>query len=432
MSQPQDIPLNIFVLGLDELNLTTLQSLPHFSQYRFHPLLSVDELLYAEEIRLTELLEKAQAQLEAFDGSIDAIVGYWDFPVSSMLPILCGRFGLRSPTLEAVVKCEHKYWSRLEQQKVIEEYPPFALVDLDNPVGPPPGLDYPVWLKPVKSVVGELAFRVRTSGEFLEAVTAIKDGVRHLGEPFDDVLAQLDLPIEIAVVGGQACLAEQALEGTQVTLEGYSLGGEVRIYGVVDSIRYPGTSNFLRYQYPSKLPERIVDRTVDIARRVIRQIGLDSAPFNVEFFWDEGRDTIRLLEINPRHSQSHARLFADVDGVTSHQCMVSLALGHDPALPYRRGDYSVAAKWFLRRFSDGVVRRSPTPEEVAEIEREIPGTTIRVIARLGTRLSDIPRQDSYSYELADIYVGAEDEEELIAKYDRCVAKLPFEFDDFDE
>ena len=67
-----------------------------------------------------------------FDGRIDAIVGYWDFPVSTLVPILGERYGIRSTSLESVVKCEHKYWSRLEQQKVIDRHPRFGRVDLDS------------------------------------------------------------------------------------------------------------------------------------------------------------------------------------------------------------------------------------------------------------------------------------------------------------
>ncbi len=421
--------MNVFVLGLDDLNLAMLRGMPHLADYRFHPLLSVDELLYTDEINLVELLDKAQRQLESFDGPVDAIVGYWDFPVSSMLPILRERFGLRGPSLEAVVKCEHKYWSRLEQQKVIDEYPRFALVDLDHPVTPPPGLDYPMWLKPVRSFASELAYHAGGPAEFRKAATAIRRGIGRVGKPFEFVLSQLDLPPEIARVGEAVCLAEEALRGTQVTVEGYSRGGDVHVYGVVDSIHYPDSPSFLRYQYPSTLPESVIDRMVGVTRRVITQIGLDDAPFNVEFFWDAGRDTIGLLEVNPRHSQSHARLFADVDGVPNHQCMVRLALGCEPELPYRKGPYTVAAKWFLRRFTDGVVRRSPTREEVLRVEREIPGTTVALVASTGGRLSELHRQDSYSYELADIYIGAADEAELIEKYERCAKALPFEFDE---
>lgn len=122
---------NVFVIGLDEENIKTLRAVPHAVEYRFHPLLSVEELQHGE-IPVAELLEKARKELDAFDGGIDAIVGYWDFPVSTLVPIPAERYGTRATSLESVVKCEHKYWSRLEQQKVIDEHPRFALVDLEG------------------------------------------------------------------------------------------------------------------------------------------------------------------------------------------------------------------------------------------------------------------------------------------------------------
>ena len=103
-------------------------------------------------------MDAAQRQVEAFDGPVHAVVGFWDFPVSTMVPILCERLGLRWASVESVVKCEHKYWSRLEQAKVIDEIPGFGLLDLENPVLPD-GLGYPVWVKPVRSASSELAFR---------------------------------------------------------------------------------------------------------------------------------------------------------------------------------------------------------------------------------------------------------------------------------
>lgn len=84
---------NIFVLGLDAHNRELLQDLPGSDQYRFHPLLSVEELHYGDEIPVIDLLHKARKQLEAFDGQVDAIIGFWDFPVSSMVPILNQQFG---------------------------------------------------------------------------------------------------------------------------------------------------------------------------------------------------------------------------------------------------------------------------------------------------------------------------------------------------
>jgi hypothetical protein len=421
--------LNIFVLGLDELARETLEALPHAADFRVHPLLSVDELVEAEHLDLPHLLEKAERQLEAFDGSVDAVVGFWDFPTSTMAPMLCRRLGLPGANLEGVVKCEHKYWSRLEQSKVIDEHPRFAIVDLDHSHDVPSGLRFPMWLKPVKSASSALAFHVGNENEFADAVQQIREGIDHLGEPFEFVLQQLDLPPEIADIGGRACLAEEEVSGSQVTVEGYVYDGEARPYAIIDSLTYPDTTSFLRFQYPSALPGAVADRLVDLSRRVIEQIGLHWGTFNIEYFWDPDSGDINLLEVNPRHSQSHAMLFEYVDGTPNHHFMVELALGRDPRFAHARGEYDVAAKWFLRRFEDGVVRRAPTPEEVRTIEGEIPGVKIDIAAEQGSRLSEMSFQDSYSYELADIYIGARDESELEAKYHQCVDALRFEFEE---
>ncbi|MBB6418122.1 hypothetical protein HDC93_003716 [Streptomyces sp. AK010] len=96
--------------------------------------------------------------LDAFDGSIDAIVGYWDFPVSTLVPMLSERYGARSTSLESVVKCEHTYWSRLGQQKATDRQPPFGQVDLSaEPPCPPQDVTFPMWLKPALSYSSELA-----------------------------------------------------------------------------------------------------------------------------------------------------------------------------------------------------------------------------------------------------------------------------------
>jgi biotin carboxylase len=420
---------NVLVLGLDDLNLDTLRDLPDAGDYWFHSLLSPEELLEAEHLDLRALLDKARRQIKDFDGEVHGIVGYWDFPVSSMVPILCAELDLPGARLEAVVKCEHKYWSRIEQQKVIDEHPRFGIVDIDGDAAVPPGLRCPLWLKPVKSASSELAFRAGDDREFTEAVEAIREGIDRIGQPFEFVLEQLDLPGEIAEVGGRACLAEEEVPGRQVTVEGYVFQGDVHVHGIVDSVTYPDSTSFLRFQYPSSVPSKVAERLEDLSRKVITQIGLDGSTFNIEYFWEPDSDALCLLEINPRHSQSHARLFENVDGVSNHQVMVQLGLGVEPTLPRDKGEYDIAAKWFLRRFSDGFVRRTPTAEEVEQIERDIPGVTVNIVAQEGERLSDLASQDSYSYELADIFVGGCDEDDLVAKYERCVEALRFDFDD---
>ncbi|MDK1471945.1 ATP-grasp domain-containing protein [Streptomyces sp. 549] len=419
---------NVFVIGLDEGNLDTLREVPEAQECTFHSLLSIEELQHGE-IDPEELLKKAQVKLDAFEGSVDAIVGYWDFPVSTLVPMLCSRYGLRSTSLEAVVKCEHKFWSRLEQGKVIEEIPRFGIVDLKGEAKVPEGMSFPMWLKPVNSYSSELAYGVADEQEFHEAVDRIREGVSRIGRPFQYVLDQIELPQEVEAAGGEACLAEEQITGEQVAAEGYVYNGEVTVYGVLDSHNYPDSSCFLRHQYPSSLPDEVTGRIKDISRRVMEQIGMDSATFSIEFFYDRATDRVRLLEINPRHSQSHAELFEFVDGVPNHHAMVSLALGHDPRMPDDQGRFKVSGKWYYRRFEDGVARRVPTGEEVAALMEKEPGVKIEIVPEQGQRLSEMPGQDSYSFELAHLYIGADSEEELCAAYDRCTAALDFQFDE---
>ena len=420
---------NVFVLGLDEHNERILRDLPDTDQYRFHSLLSRAEL-FGAEIPLCDLLDKAEGQLMAFEGSVDAIIGFWDFPVSSMVPILCQRFGdLCCASLEAVVKCEHKYWSRLEQQKVIDEYPRFGLVDPERDTDPPEGVNFPMWIKPVKSASSALAFRVANQQEFQDALAQIREGIGRMGAPFEAVLGYLELPPEIADIGGQMCLAEETISGRQLTLEGYRYRGQSHTLGVVDSVTHEESPSFVRFQYPASIPDRVAERMADISDRVVTGVGLEHATFNIEFFWDEDTDALHVLEVNPRHSQSHAELFEQVDGVPNHLAMLRLALGRDPELPRGEGPYQVAAKWFLRHWNDGVVRRHPTEQEIEQMQEEIPGVTVDVTAHEGDRLSELTGQDSYSYIIANIYIGAEDEAELTNKYKRCVRALPFEIDE---
>ncbi|QWF86054.1 hypothetical protein [Amycolatopsis sp. CA-230715] len=52
-----------------------------------------------------------------------------------------------------------------------------------------------------------------------------------------------------------------------------------------------------------------------------------------------------------------------------------------------------------------------------------------IVPAEGQRLYALPEQDSYSYELANLFIRAGSEREMIEKYENCVAALRFEFDE---
>ncbi|MDR9402169.1 MAG: ATP-grasp domain-containing protein [Halothece sp. Uz-M2-17] len=420
---------NIFVVGLDEFNLVKLKSVPRAADYTFHALLRYEEIRGVKTYSFQELLDKAEAKLKAFTGSIDAIVGYFDFPISDMVPMLCRERGLTSASLKSVVKCEHKYWSRLEQKKSIPEkipnfdiFDPFADNALDNI-----SLTYPFWIKPIKSFRSFLGFKINNKQQFDESVAQIREQIEKISEPFNDLLDYLDLPETVASIPGRYCIAEEIIAGRQCTLEGYAFQGDVQIYGVVDSIRYPNSSTFSRYQYPSKLTQSEQQEMAEITKKFVKHIGYDNAPFNAEFFYDETQKKAWFLEINPRISQSHGDLFEKVDGSPHHEIMIDLALGNQPEFPYRQGKYKYAAKFLERRFEDALVAKIPSESDIEQLQQQIPDTLVDIFVKPGMRLSQLANQDSYSYEIADILLGAETQHDLLEKHRQCLEALPFEF-----
>jgi len=419
----------IYIIGLNDFNLQKLQSIRNAEDYEFHGVIDPTALTETEDFSMKDLIETARGELRAAGGAIDGLVIYFDFPVSTMWPILCREFGLRSPSLESLLKCEHKYWSRVEAQKVIpDNIPGFAAFD-PNAEDPRAGIpfDYPFWIKPIKSSGSRLGFRINNKTDFDAAARILRENIDTIADPFNYVLEQADLPPEIAVIDGHYCLAEQIIGGRQCTVEGYVFDGKPRVYGIVDSIRHKNKVSFLRYQYPSRLPLDVRKRMARLANQYVKQVGFDNSCFNIEFYWDTKTDQIWFLEMNTRLAESHCDLFEKVDGRSNHEVAVDIAMGRKPDYPRRQGEFKVAAKFFHRKFQDALVTRVPSAQEIEKIEAQFPGTTIRPQVKKGMMLSDLPEQDSYSFAVAHIFMGAGNQKRLLRNYRKVRKALGYEY-----
>ncbi|HSR72041.1 MAG TPA: ATP-grasp domain-containing protein [Kiloniellales bacterium] len=429
---------NIFLIGLNEFNLGKLNGIRGAENYRYHGVIEPSAVYDTEYFPIEDMLREAREQLRAFDGQIDAIAGYMDFPVSTMLPILCREFGTRTTSLESLLKCEHKYWSRLVQKEVIpDNIPLFTAFDPfdEDPLSKigEAGLGFPFFVKPIKSSGSRLGFRIDSRQDFDHAIARLREDIGLISEPFNVILDHAELPDSVRDVDGRYCMAESIIGGWQCTVEGYVHEGEVVPYGIVDSVRYPGVISFFRYQYPSRLPVRIQRKMKALTRKIMNHIGYDNAAFNIEYFWDEALDEVWLLEINTRISQSHCDLFEKVDGVSHHQVTIDLALGRRPDMPSGEGQFRLAAKFFHRVFfPDAMVRRAPTRQEIDEIEARVPGTIIAPQVTEGMRLSELPEQDSYSYAVAYVWMGARNQSTMLRNYGRVLKRLRFEFGEIEE
>ena len=418
---------NIFVLGLDPFNRRLLESLPEAEEAVFHGLLDFDEVRGDAEHPVEQLLALCEQRLSRFEDSIDGFIGFLDFPVTLMVPLLCARYDTPGPSFESVVHCEHKLWSRRLQREVIPESVPYFAGFDPFDARPFAGLDLlpPFWIKPVKSFRSYLAFLINDEASFGLAMNEVRRNVRQLSEPFERLLHRIELPEDLTGDQNIVCIAESQLAGSQCTVEGYVFDGEVTVYGVVDSVRELDSSSFHRYEYPSRLPEPVQDRMRDICRRVMPHLAYYHGAFNAEFFYNQTDNGLWLLEINPRHSQSHAYLFEQLHGVANHQVMVQLALGRRPTLPKIQSPGRVAAKFMLRTRTDGFVTDTPSPQERNDLAEDLPDSHLDVLVRPGTRLSNLAHQDSYSYEVADLYLAADSAADLDRAYRHALSKLTF-------
>ncbi len=421
----------VFIIGLDDFNLHKLQALPEAEECDFHAALEISEIRDVDEYDMEKLVNLCFERIDKH-GKIDAIASYYDFPGTVLVPVIAEKYGLPGPSLDSILKCEHKFWSRMEQQKVVPEHIPMfrAFDPFDEDVYEKLEMIPPFWIKPNKSFRSFLAYRVSSENHFYECLKPIRENIHFMLEPFQKLMHMFDIPEEVSEMK-ESCIAETMISGHQCTLEGYVHNGNVVSYGVVDSLREENRTSFSRYEYPSVLPQEVQFRMADVTRRAIQQIGLDNSAFNVEYFYNQTADEVYLLEINPRISQAHTDMFEKVHGVSHHSIMLNLALGRKPGTLYYNGDFSKAAHFMLRTFEGGLIKKVPTKREINILKKFIQGLEVKIPVKEGTHTADMRGQDSYSFELANVFIGGRDQKELVEKYNKVVDGLTFEIE-YDE
>jgi hypothetical protein len=183
--------------------------------------------------------------------------------------LLAEKMGWPGTSSKAVAACQHKLYAR----QVLEQVAPQANVRftrLPSAYGEdiPEGLQYPAFVKPVKAAFSVLAQVVR-SREELQAFTRFGAYelwvIKHLVRPFEEVCQKL-LP---AAGTAHSMLLEEPVRGAQFSLDGVAFDGQIKPLGIVDSIMYPGTQAFMRFDYPSRLSDTAQDQALDVATKFL-------------------------------------------------------------------------------------------------------------------------------------------------------------------
>jgi hypothetical protein len=322
---------------------------------------------------------------EVTDVPADGVIGSKD-QSALLAALLAERRSLPGPSPQALIACQHKPTSRRLQRAVAPEATPdFAVLDGR------PSLAVPFFVKPVVGRLSQNAYRIDDESELL----GLHEIDRYTNRYAD--IAALAGASRDAVHG---FLVEELLSGEEVTLEGYVHGGRVTTIGVTDSVKYPGTLSFERFEYPSKLPDECLAELSDVAARVLPALGFDGGFFNIEFFVP-AEGTARIIEVNGRLASQFAPLVQGLHGRSTYDALFALACGEDPAWDTST-PVGVGVSYCLRVFEDAFVDAVPDPEDDVE-----------VLVRSGLHLSEQGVNDAQSYRLAILYGFGETREEAV-------------------
>jgi biotin carboxylase len=302
--------------------------------------------------------------------------------------------------------------------------PPFEAIDPLN-WSADPALGYPLFVKPVKGTMSIRAQLVRDRQELKNALAfRFRERIRGhvLLRPFQQLLdAYSDRR-----VAAHCFVGERPLHGQQVTVDGFVQDGRTTIIGIVDSVMYPGTTSFQRFDYPSCLPSDVQRRMAQLSSRLIGGSGLNNSLFNIELFYNPEQDLVSIIELNPRMSYQFADLYQRVDGKNPFEVQLEIAMGAAVRWQPGAGPDRAAASFVMRRFANAQVVSVPSSFEVEPLKLLHPGLIVQVLCRPGARLSDYD-QDVGSFRYAIINLSARSVDELHARYQHVVQALPFRF-----
>ncbi len=339
--------------------------------------------------------------------------------------LLAQRLGLPGADPKALIAAQHKYVARrILQQEVPEANVRFHAFPYTFTSADEIPLRFPYYVKPVKAAYSVLARRVDSFQQLQEHMTFHpweKYIIKRLVRPFNDVVRRLtDFDVD-----AHWMLAEELIGGQQINVDGVAINGEVHVLGIVDAVMYPGTDQFMRFEYPTRLSAEHESKARDTAKRIIQALGIDHGLFNVEMRVDTATGECRMIEVNPRMAAQFSDLYEKVDGINLHDVALKIAVDQMPDLTPARGKYKMATSFVFRKFDGMPLLNPPTHDKLKWLQEFDPDAFLALFIKTGGGLKrEMKWLGSHRY--ATLNMGGHSEEHLIEKYETVKQTLGFE------
>lgn len=341
--------------------------------------------------------------------------------------VLARKLGVPGTDPRAIITAQHKYYARCAMSQALgDANPPFALLPhgfADAPQSHRLPLPFPFFVKPVKAAYSVLARRVNDADDLRRHLTFGRweaHIIKRLVKPFADLMrahSQLDVdPLHM--------LGEGLIEGVQFNVDGWMERGRAGFFGIVDSIMYPGTQAFARFEYPSRLPADLQSRAYALAEAAMRAVGFDHGTFNVEITWQPATDRLYVVEINPRLAACFGELYGKVHGTSPYTVLADLTVGRTPTWSGRRGQFAAATSFLLRAF-DEEVKIAPTAADRRWLQEHYPDASLHTFIKHGnSRRREMKWLGSYRY--ASLSLGGDSREDVERRFAHICRHVRFE------
>jgi len=326
-------------------------------------------------------------------------------------------------SVEAVLACQHKLYAREVLERVAPEANiPFRRLEAAYDDDIPEGLDYPTFVKPVKAAFSVLARTVHSHRALFDHTRFSKQElwvIRHLVEPFEKIVRRR-LP---SAGTAHSLMLEESLRGHQYCLDGYCFEGSVRCLGIVDAVMYPGTDAFMRWDYPSLLPDELQAQAEAIAARFFQEVGFTHGFFNMEFVIDEQSGQLKVIEFNPRMAAQFSDLYGRVDGKNLHEMAIALSHGIDPAtLPTKEPTAACASSFVYRSFDPTAPVRMPTASEQRTFSVAFPDGLLLQFPKSASQIQrDLKWLGSYRFGI--VHLGGDSPADLARRCEHASSML---------
>ena len=357
--------------------------------------------------------------------SLDGVISTDDHLGCAIASAVADKLNLPAPAPESILTCQHKLYSRIAQKDVVPHAAPeFWTVSRANLQPAPHPSTFPFFIKPVRGTFSILSKKITSEPELTDLIK-LPLADRLLWNlrlrPFNKLLRTYTNLEQNA----DLFLAEELLMGRHVSLEGYCYRGKIRILGFLDAHMYAGTNSFKRFDYPSNLSESVKERMSRIAVTIMSRLNFDNGLFEIEMFYDDRLDSIKIIEINPRMCAQFADLLEKVDGVNSYNVQLAVASGESPHVSEEQGKFNVASSFVLRVFNNAKVIRLPNEEDISRVKSLFPDVRVRLFCREGDNLTAKFRQlhDMESIRIGAINLGGKDFNDLVSRFRLVMEEL---------